>query len=112
MAYEKIENLLWLDMEMSGLDVNKEVIIEVACIVTDMNFRELDCFETVVKQPQVYLDNMDAWNTEHQTSPLAWAIGWSMYRVGLAMVAVCVLGIPLGILMGTSPKIDAFLSPA
>lgn len=65
MAYEKIENLLWLDMEMSGLDLNKEVIIEVACIVTDMNFRELDCFETVVKQPQVYLDNMDAWNTEH-----------------------------------------------
>lgn len=65
MAYEKIENLLWLDMEMSGLDVNKEVIIEVACIVTDMNFRELDCFESVVKQPQSYLDNMDAWNTEH-----------------------------------------------
>lgn len=52
-------------MEMSGLDLNKEVIIEVACIVTDMNFRELDCFETVVKQPQAYLDNMDAWNTEH-----------------------------------------------
>jgi oligoribonuclease len=52
-------------MEMSGLDLNKEVIIEVACIVTDMNFRELDCFETVVKQPQHYLDNMDAWNTEH-----------------------------------------------
>ena len=65
MAYEKVQNLLWLDMEMSGLDVNKEVIIEVACIVTDMNFRELDCFETVVKQPQSYLDNMDAWNKEH-----------------------------------------------
>lgn len=65
MAYEKVENLFWLDMEMSGLDVNKEVIIEVACIVTDMNFRELDCFETVVKQPQSYLDNMDAWNKEH-----------------------------------------------
>lgn len=65
MAYEKVENLFWLDMEMTGLDVNKEVIIEVACIVTDMNFRELDCFETVVKQPQSYLNNMDAWNTEH-----------------------------------------------
>lgn len=65
MAYEKVQNLYWLDMEMSGLDVNKEVIIEVACIVTDMNFRELDCFETVVKQPQSYLDNMDAWNKEH-----------------------------------------------
>ena len=65
MGYEKIENLLWIDMEMTGLDLNKEVIIEVACIVTDMNFRELDCFETVVKQPQTYLDTMDAWNTEH-----------------------------------------------
>ena len=65
MAYEKIENLFWIDMDMSGLDLDKEVIIEVACIVTDMNFRELDCFETVVKQPQAYLDNMDAWNTEH-----------------------------------------------
>lgn len=65
MAYEKVDNLFWLDMEMSGLDVNKEVIIEVACIITDMNFRERDVFETVVKQPQSYLDNMDAWNTEH-----------------------------------------------
>lgn len=65
MAYEKVDNLFWLDMEMTGLDVNKEVIIEVACIVTDLNFRELDAFETIVKQPQSYLDNMDAWNTEH-----------------------------------------------
>ncbi|AGH95824.1 oligoribonuclease [Pseudobdellovibrio exovorus] len=65
MAYEKVENLFWLDMEMTGLDVNKEVVIEVACIITDMNFRELACFETVVKQPQSYLDNMDAWNKEH-----------------------------------------------
>ncbi len=65
MAYERVENLLWLDMEMTGLDVNKEVVIEVACIVTDMNFRELDSFETIVKQPQSYLDSMDSWNTEH-----------------------------------------------
>ena len=65
MAYEKVQNLLWLDMEMTGLEVSKEVIIEVACIVTDLNFRELDSFETVVKQPQSYLDNMDAWNKEH-----------------------------------------------
>ena len=65
MAYERVENLLWLDMEMTGLDINKEVVIEVACIVTDMNFRELDSFETIVKQPQSYLDSMDSWNTEH-----------------------------------------------
>ncbi len=57
--------LFWLDMEMTGLDVEKEVIIEVAAIVTDLNFAELETFETVVKQPQKYLDGMDAWNTEH-----------------------------------------------
>ncbi|MEK2644872.1 oligoribonuclease [Bdellovibrio sp. BCCA] len=60
-----MQKLFWLDMEMTGLDVEKEVIIEVAAIVTDLNFKELDTFETVVKQPQKYLDAMDAWNTEH-----------------------------------------------
>lgn len=60
-----MQKLFWVDMEMTGLDVEKEVIIEVAAIVTDLNFAELDTFETVVKQPQKYLDAMDAWNTEH-----------------------------------------------
>ena len=60
-----MKKLFWIDMEMSGLDINKEVIIEVAAIVTDLNFKELDTFEAIVKQPQHYLDNMDAWNTEH-----------------------------------------------
>ncbi len=63
--FEKVEKLLWLDMEMSGLDVNKEVVIEVACIVTDLNFKEYESFETVIKQPQSYIDNMDSWNKEH-----------------------------------------------
>lgn len=60
-----MQKLFWLDMEMTGLDVEKEVIIEVAAIVTDLKFAELETFEAVVKQPQKYLDNMDAWNTEH-----------------------------------------------
>jgi oligoribonuclease len=60
-----MDKLFWLDMEMTGLDVNKEVIIEVAAIITDFNFQELDQFETVVRQPQTFLDNMDQWNREH-----------------------------------------------
>lgn len=60
-----IDKLLWIDMEMTGLDVEKEVIIEVAAIVTDLDFNELDTYHAVVKQPQEYLDRMDAWNTEH-----------------------------------------------
>lgn len=60
-----MENLLWIDLEMTGLDVDKEVIIEAAAIITDINLKELDRYETVVKQPQTYLDNMDEWNTKH-----------------------------------------------
>lgn len=62
-----MEKLFWLDMEMTGLDVEQEVIIEVAAIITDLNFRELDTFHNIVKQPQKYLDEMDDWNTEHHT---------------------------------------------
>ena len=60
-----MEKLFWIDMEMTGLDVEKEVIIEVAAIITDLKFQELDCYEDVVRQPQKYLDSMDAWNKEH-----------------------------------------------
>lgn len=52
-------------MEMTGLDVEKEVIIEVAAIVTDLEFKELDTYHAVVKQPQAFIDRMDDWNTEH-----------------------------------------------
>lgn len=60
-----MNRLFWIDMEMTGLDLNKEVIIEVAALITDWDFQVVDSFETVVKQPQHYLDNMDDWNKEH-----------------------------------------------
>ncbi|MFP5520697.1 MAG: oligoribonuclease [Bdellovibrionia bacterium] len=62
-----MDRLLWIDLEMTGLDIEKEVIIEVAAIVTDLNFNELAQYETAVHQPQHYLDNMDDWNKEHHT---------------------------------------------
>ncbi len=62
---KKINKLLWIDLEMSGLDVNKEVIIECAAIITNMNFDTLDTYETVVYQEQKYIDHMDAWNKKH-----------------------------------------------
>lgn len=57
--------LFWIDLEMTGLDVNKEVIIECAALVTDFDFKILDQYEAVVKQPQKYLDAMDDWNKKH-----------------------------------------------
>ncbi|MDZ4662595.1 MAG: oligoribonuclease [Pseudomonadota bacterium] len=57
--------LLWVDLEMSGLDVEKEVIIECAVVVTDMEFTALDTFHAVIKQPKKYLEGMDDWNKKH-----------------------------------------------
>src|ERR1041385_7486052 len=58
-------DLLWIDMEMTGLDVTREVILEVAAIVTTMELEEIETYETVVQQPQSYLDAMDTWNRKH-----------------------------------------------
>jgi oligoribonuclease len=62
---EEVTRLLWLDMEMTGLDVDKEVPIEVACIVTDWKWDSLAEFHAVFKQPQKYVDAMDDWNKKH-----------------------------------------------
>ena len=60
-----MEKLFWIDLEMTGLDVEKEVILECALVVTDLKFNALDSYHAIVKQPQKYLDAMDAWNKQH-----------------------------------------------
>ncbi|HAG91697.1 MAG TPA: oligoribonuclease [Bdellovibrionales bacterium] len=58
-------HLLWLDMEMTGLDVEKERPIEVAAIITDTKFVEVSRFHAVIFQPQSLLEKMDDWNRTH-----------------------------------------------
>ena len=60
-----MEKLLWIDMEMTGLNVDNEVPIEIAAIVTDIDLKELETYHAIIKQPQEFLDRMDEWNTEH-----------------------------------------------
>ncbi|MGE3974515.1 MAG: oligoribonuclease [Bdellovibrionales bacterium] len=62
-----MEKLLWIDLEMTGLDIEKEVIIEVAAIVTDLHFNLLTQYHAVVQQDQKYIDNMDDWNKKHHS---------------------------------------------
>ena len=60
------ELLVWMDMEMTGLDPEKERIIEVATIITDGNLTEVAAGpELVIKQADEILDAMDAWNKTH-----------------------------------------------
>lgn len=58
----KLEKIFWLDLEMTGLCPETDVIIEVATIVTDKQFEELETYHNVVKQEQKYLEAMDTWN--------------------------------------------------
>src|SRR3972149_5448656 len=57
--------LLWVDLEMTGLDLEKDVIVEVAAEVTDMDFKTLASYEAVIKHPDEVIDNMHSWSKEH-----------------------------------------------
>ena len=56
-------NLVWVDMEMTGLDPDSDRIIEVAAVVTDANLNVLaEGPVFAIHQPDEVLDKMDAWN--------------------------------------------------
>ncbi len=59
-------NLVWMDLEMSGLDPKTCVILEIATLITDKDLNLLAQGPTlVVHQPDSILDNMDDWNKKH-----------------------------------------------
>jgi len=65
-------NLVWLDLETSGLDVGTRVILEIATIVTDRELRVLaEGPELVIHHSDEVLTQMDAWcQKQHRTSGL------------------------------------------
>lgn len=59
------DNLVWMDLEMTGLDPERDVIIEIATIVTDGDLNILaEGPVLAIKQPDLLLDNMDEWCTK------------------------------------------------
>ena len=56
-------NLVWVDMEMTGLDPDTDRIIEVAVVVTDSELNILGEGPVfAIHQPAAVMDGMDAWN--------------------------------------------------
>lgn len=58
-------NLIWIDLEMTGLDSDNDKIIEIATIVTDANLNILaEGPMLAIHQRDAILDGMDEWNTK------------------------------------------------
>ena len=72
MSEKRKDNLIWIDLEMSGLDTQSDYILEIATIVTDKNLNILaEGPNLVINQPDEVLNNMDSWNTnQHGRSGL------------------------------------------
>ena len=61
-------NLIWIDLEMTGLRPERHHIIEVATVVTSSNLEVLAHGpDLVIGQPEAVLAGMDHWNVEHHS---------------------------------------------
>jgi len=69
---ERSSNLIWIDLEMTGLCTQSDSIIEIATVVTDKHLAELAEGPVVaIHQTPEVMDGMDEWNTrQHGKSGL------------------------------------------
>lgn len=59
------DNLIWVDMEMTGLQPEVNRVLEVAAVITDAQLNILhECPVLAIHQTQRVMDAMDAWNTD------------------------------------------------
>ncbi|MEP7205155.1 MAG: oligoribonuclease [Candidatus Saccharibacteria bacterium] len=62
LANAHIKRILWVDLEMTGLEANDDLILEVAAVVTDWDFKEIATFEGIVKNEDLVLSERLALN--------------------------------------------------
>ena len=67
-AMNKKTNLIWIDLEMTGLVPEEDNIIEIATVVTDAELNFIAEGPSIaIHQDNKYLDSMDEWNTRQHT---------------------------------------------
>jgi len=77
------KNLIWIDLEMTGLNVQKDVILEIASVITDSQLNVIEQGpQFIIHQPDEVLDVMNKEVTEmHKKSGLTQAVKQSMVSV-------------------------------
>lgn len=54
------DRIVWIDCEMTGLDYKNDLLVEIACVITDADLNEVDeGFQVVITAPQEKLESMD-----------------------------------------------------
>ena len=60
MSENKTDRIVWIDCEMTGLDYKNDLLVEIACIITDADLNEIDeGFQVVINAPAKKLESMD-----------------------------------------------------
>ena len=80
------DRLIWIDLEMTGLDTNQDSILEIATVVTDSKLNVLaEGPEFAIAHPVAVLDAMDDWNrNQHRKSGLWQRVVESQVTLGQA----------------------------
>ena len=122
------DRLVWLDLEMTGLDVARHVIVEIAVLVTDAELEPIDDgLDVVVHQPPSALAEMDDFvrdmHTRSALLPAIDASDVSLADAGAAALAYVQQHVPAGVappcgnsigvdrrfLHSQLPELDAYL---
>ena len=83
-------NLIWVDLEMTGLNVASSTIIEIALVITDQDLKELVRWPfgkagQAIHQPADVLEKIDAWGRKtHTKTGLLERVGKSSVDLGAA----------------------------
>jgi oligoribonuclease len=67
------DKLVWMDLEMTGLDSDRDVIIEMATLITDKDLNVIaEGPEIIIQRPAELFQTMDSWNQEHHKKSGLW----------------------------------------